>query len=243
MNKIKKFAVVLIILILAVGCGTKENSANEVTEVTDNAVKNIIYSHIISIEKMPKTIKLYKKDEVKNNDYSNEDLLHFGLVSSIGLENDIDLTDAEIATLKKNNITGVLSYINVSDIEDSVNDTFGAVNLKYINNVSGCPSFIFNASKNIYYVNSACNEANNDKIISYIDNITKEGNLYYATVYAGLLSNNKVYNNVNKSKEVATLNVEESYEITKENKDKFTKYTYTFTKNSDGKYVFTSIKK
>ncbi len=242
MNKFKKIVFVFLVLLLTAGCGAKEEAETNYTEVKDETIINVIKGHVVNIETLPKTIELYKKDSFQASDYSNDDLLQFGLNSSFGQETNIDLTPAQINNLKAKNITNVSSYLTIDNVEDAIKDTFGAKSVTYADKINGCPSYIYDASESVYYVNETCT-VNEERVVSYISNISYDNNLYYATVYVGLVSNNKIYGDVNKAKAVADLAPEQSYVIDDDNKESFTKYTYTFTKNSDGKYVFTSVEK
>ncbi len=242
MNKFKNFAFIFLIIVLVTGCGKTTSSTDNLSSVKDENIINSITSQVIALTSLPKTIELYKKDSFKASDYNNEDILLYGLISSFSLENNIDLTDSEKEDLKKKKIEDVTSYLNIQDVETKMNDTFNTSNVSYNNVVGVCPSFIYDADKKIYYVKENCS-SEQPKIISFIEDIKYDGNLYYAIVYSGFIDGKKVYNNVNKETEIASLSDEQFYVIDIENKNKFSKYTYKFTKNSDGKYLFTDATK
>lgn len=240
MKRFKKILFLMIILILVGGCGKKEKDIKDAKLVTDINIKSTIANHVATIEDLPKTIDLYKKDEVKPQDYDNNDIIKLGIIANVSYRNDIYLTDAEKKALTAKNITGVESYVDVNDINNSINDIWGPINIKHSETLKGCPTYIF--EQNRYYIKNDC-QTTQDRLISYIDKITVDGNKYYASVYVGLISNNVLYGDVNKDNKIVELDPEGSYPIDKTNKDKFSKYIYTFSKNSDGKYVFAGITK
>lgn len=242
MKNLKKFIFVFIILCLTAGCGSKSSSEEQLPQVTDDAITNVIKGHVIDLESVPATIDLYKKGKFTADDYKLTDKIQYGLNSSFGLETNIDLSAQEIANLKARNINNVTSYIEVSEVENAIDSTFGSIDIKHEGEVGTCPKYTYDSTDKRYYVNESCT-LDQKSIISYVSSINYEGNLYYATVYVGFIENNKVYNNVKKSKVIKELASEESYAIDEENKDDFEKYTYTFTKNSDGNYIFTKVEK
>lgn len=238
MKKLRYFVALLVVTLLA-GC-TNSTSSSSYKDVKDDAIRNLLTNYVIAIESSPKTIELYKKDKATIKDYKNEDMLLIGLNTAYGLESEIDLTPAQVAHFEKNNMKNVYSYINSSDVESNINKIFGSTTVKNAT-TNSCPNYIFNQQQSVYYVQHNCE--NKDKILSYISSVKNDGNLYLVEVYAGYISNNTLYGDVNKSKKIKDLEVEESYTIDDSNKGSFTKYTYTFKKNSDGNYIFDSFTK
>lgn len=241
MKKISKILFVFVVLLLVAGCGNTEVE-NEDTKVVDNeSILNILKSHIVSLENAPTTLELYKKGSFKASDYSNDDILVLGLNTAFGLELETDLTKNQIAYLAKQGIKDAEAYVTVNDVDSTINNIFGVVSMKYDDKIGNCPIFTYDKENSRYYVSKKCDD-NSDKLISYIDKVTNKDNDYYVDVYSGIISNKKVYGKMDKSDSIKELGEEETYIIDKTNKDKFTLVKYIFTKNSDGKYVFTSAK-
>ncbi len=241
MKKLRGLLLVIMALVVVTACGKKEEEV-QLTKVEDENIISIITGHVATIESLPKSIELFKKDKFATADLTNDDYLLYGLRASFDMENNIDLTAQEIEALKNRNIVNVSSYMNISDVESAVAATFGAVGIKHVDTIGECPTFIYDATQSKYYVDESC-VVPTERIVSEIDKIEYNDNTYYATVYVGLISGNKAYADVNKVDVVADLEPEQSYVITDENEDKFSKYTFTFTKNSDGNYIFTSVEK
>lgn len=241
MKKIGRFLFVFVAILLVAGCDTNDDNSNIAKTVSDDSVLNILKSHIVSLENSSTTLELYKKSSFKASDYSNDDILAIGLNTSLGLELDTDLTKTEKVELAKKGIKDVDVYITVNDVDSTINNIFGVVNMKYNDKVGSCPTYIYDKENGRYYVNKVCDN-NSDKLISYMDKVTNKDNVYYVDVYSGIISNKKVYGSLDKSNSIDELGEEETYTIGKDNKEKFTLVKYTFTKNTDGKYVFTDAK-
>lgn len=237
MKRIKKIALACLMVLLLAGCGTKEEEKPNLKKVEDDLVINTVSAHVIAMENLPKTIELYKGNSFTVSDYSSNDIILYGLNTSFGLENNIDLTAEEIKDLEARNIKDVTSYMNVSDVEGAIADTFDSVSIKHVANIGTCPSYIYDGNQNKYYVNETC--VNNvDRIISYVDTVEYDENTYYVNVYAGLQSGNKVYGDMDKKALIKEMAAEETYVIDDDNKSNFIKYTYIFTKNASNKYIF-----
>lgn len=241
MKKLKWLVCSLVFIFILTGCGSAD------TKDTKNIVENEevfmnISNRIRTIEAIPEVIDLYKKGEFDSKSFSNEGLLQYGLIGSYKLENHYDLSAAEKVTLTRAGIRNVDSYIKVEDMDDVVASTFGAVTVNQQEKVGGCPSFIYDNAKKIYYVSAVCND--DAQIVSYIDTITTDGTKYYVTIYAGIISGDKkIYGDFNNKKFIADYNPEsDGFEITSDSKDKYTKFQYTFIKNTDGNYVLNSFK-
>ncbi len=240
MKKFKSIVFLFAIFVIITGCSTSKNEEETNMEVKDNQILSTITGSIVNLETLPKTIELYKQGHFDVNDYTKDDILLYGLNGSFGQESNVDLTAEEIAQLKTRNITNVSSYLSLEDVNREINATFGPVNVEYTSNLGQCPSYLYDESEKKYYINEGCINAS-EKIVSYVDHVSYSSNLFYADVYAGLIADNKVYNDVNRTKVITTLKDEQSYVIDDNNKNEFKHYTYTFTKNSDGNYVFTSV--
>ncbi len=242
MNKLKKFIFAFIVVILLAGCEPNSSTGSQTKDVTDEVVLGTIRNNISSLDNIPKTTELYIKGAGQTSDYTNDDKLLHGLDVAINSRASSELTPEQLQKIKEKNLTNVSSVVSVEEAQGYVSDLFGPTTLKH-DNVVGCPSYIYDKTEKIYYVQTGCTKNATSSPISYVDRVTNKDNLYYATVYVGLIDENKVYNDFNKTKVVQELGLNDSFEITNDNKEEFSKYTYTFTKNSNGAYVFTSLKK
>lgn len=225
----KKFKYLLIVfaLVLVVGCGSKTSSKEASKEVTDEAIITTLTNNVVVLQKLPKTMEIYKKGKGSISDYDNSDYVLMGL-------------NANLQYIYRENNQIILN----TDIEAEANKIVGPVNIKYdVQSYNGCPVFVYNAAKAGYALNTNCKEADVDSIISRVDSITVDGTEYKVVVYAGLRSGNAIYKDMDKSEKVADMSGEEAYSITEEDKDKFNKYEYIFKKNTDGNYVIDTITK
>lgn len=239
--KIKNILMTFILVssLFIVGCESKKEETN-IKIVSDETIKTTLTNQISAIESISKTVELYKKDKIMNNDYSNEDYINMVLNQIVNTHQDTYLNSKEISLLNSSNIKAN-SYVSSNEVIAAVKDLTGPKTIDKVLKIEGCPSYTYDAKTDRYYINSNCKV--NDRIISYVDEITYKDNEYFAVVYYGFVSDNVLYDNVNKNSEIAKLDSEGSYTIDKDNKDKFSKYTYKFVKNSDGDFVFESIEK
>ena len=182
-----------------------------------------------------------KKGEFKAEDYTNDDMLYMGLNSALNSQLAVSYNQEQIKALKAKGYTAT-SFITSDTVENQINDLFGAVELKFENEVTGCPSYKYYETDKLYLVNENCTNTQ-DKLAMMIDSSKFDGNTYKVVAYITLISNNKVFNDLNKSTALKTLENGEIFTIDASNKDKFATYTFTFNKNSDGKYQFISAKK
>lgn len=242
MNKLKKLIFVFVAIILLAGCDVTSKEESQTKEITDEVILGIIKNNVSSLDNIPKTIELYTNGSGQAKDYTNDDKLFYGLDVAINSKADSELTTEQLQKINQNNLTNVTSVVSVEEAQGYVSDLFGPTTLKHAN-VSGCPSYIYDETEKIYYVQFGCTKETISLPISYVERVTNKDNLYYATVYVGLIDGNNVYNDFNKTKVVQELGLNESFAITNDNKEEFSKYTYTFTKNSNGSYVFTSLNK
>lgn len=241
MNKLKKFVFIIFAVLILSGCSVSTSKETGAKIVNDDTIKSLLESHIISLQSLPKTLELYVKGSGETKDYTADDKLNLGLEMRFNNAGIPSLTQQQILNLQAKQITNVTGYIPSTDVEDNIKSIFGPVTIEH-KNMTGCPTFIYDDTEKIYYINSNCTVEQTSTIISFVDKVTSEDNIYYVTVYAGLIDNNKVYADFNKSEVVKELLTDEQYAISDETKEQFTKITYTFTKNSNGEYVFTSLK-
>lgn len=242
MKNFKKLAFVFVILVLLSGCGKTTSSSNKKEEVKDEEAINALTNQIISLEYLAKTRELYTKGEGKAEDYTNEDKIRFGVESRIAQAGVPALTQEEMVELNSKGITNVASYVDLSDAANYINSNFEE-SVKTYSSVTGCPTYTYDESTKRFYIQATCQTEDATTIVSTIDKMTKDGNKYYVTVYAGLNDGSAVYADFDKKKIVKTLAKDETYSITKEDKEQFTKFTYTFEKNSNNKYIFKTISK
>lgn len=242
MDKLKKIVFVFVAIILLAGCETKGSNESQTKEITDEVILGIIRNNISSLDNIPKTTELYTNGSGQASDYTNDERLLHGLNAAITSRASSELTAEQLQTIKEKNLLNITSVVNVEEAQSYVSNLFGPTTLKYAN-VEGCPSYIYDETEKLYYVQEGCTKEVTSSPISFVDRVTNKDNIYYATVYVGLIDGNKVYSDFSKSKIVKELDLNELYEITDDNKEEFSKYTYTFTKNSNGSYVFTELKK
>lgn len=242
MNKLKKIVFVFIAIILLAGCEMKGSNESQTKEITDEVILGIIRNNISSLDNIPKTIELYTNGSGQASDYTNDEKLLHGLDVAITSRASSELTAEQLQTIKEKNLLNITSVVSVEEAQSYVSNLFGPTTLKHAN-IEGCPSYIYDETEKLYYVQEGCTKEVTSSPISFVDRVTNKDNIYYATVYVGLIDGNKVYSDFSKSKIVKELDLNELYEITDDNKEEFSKYTYTFTKNSNGSYVFTELKK
>lgn len=240
MKKIGSFFFALFTVILLSGCNTIVNNNNSKI-VSDDETISILKGNVELLNMIPKTVELYVKGAATNDDYTKEDKILGGLESRYVSSGTGTLTPEKIYELKLAGIINVTTAISVTDVEKNITDVFGPVSLTH-QNIGTCPKFIYYEKDKSYYVNSVCQNTNASSVVSYVDKVTNNENIYYVTVYAGLLENNVVYADFNKKTTIKTLAPEELYEISEESKEQFTKIVYTFTKDSNGNYVFKEFK-
>ena len=245
MKKIKSFIFIITLLIIVTGCGNGDKTTSEPREeVKDEVVINIIKNQVLGLEYLDTTKKGYENGSISIDDYSDTDKILYGLEYRIAQGGLQTLNKEQLLEAEKLNIKDASEFINVSEVEKYITKTFGAVSVKH-DSISGCPEFKYSSQNKMYYVIKTCENKNTNSIVSYIDDITKKGNEYYATVYIGVIDNERyqVYGNFEKTKLIEQIEKDESFEINQENKNDFTEYTYTFIKNSDGNYIFSKIQK
>ena len=245
MKKVKKFIFVITLLIIVSGCSNSSKTSSEPLEqVKDEVIINIIKNQVSSLEYLETTKKGYEKGTLSINDYNNTDKILYGLEYRIAQGALQTLNKEQLIEAQKLGVKDANEFINVSEVEKYINKTFGAISVNH-ETINKCPAFYYNKDNKLYYIINNCKSEKTSEIVSYIDDITKKGNEFYATVYAGLIDNenNQVYGNFEKTKIIEQIDEKKSFEINQENKKEFTEFTYTFIKNSDGNYVFSKIQK
>ena len=242
MGKVKKIVFIFVAIILLAGCDTKNSNTSQAKEITDEVILGTIRNNISSLDNISKTSELYTKGLGQASDYTADEKLRYGLDSAITSRASSDLTAEQLQSIKEKQLLNITSVVSVEEAQGYVSNLFGPTTLKHAN-VEGCPSYIYNETEKLYYVQEGCTKEVTSSPISFVDRVTNKDNIYYVTAYVGLIDGTKVYSDFNKSKIVKELDLNELYEITDDNKEEFSKYTYTFTKNSNGSYVFTELKK
>ena len=241
MNKIKNLLLVFAMIFLLSGC-TKNTVEEKKEIVNDEAIITKLRNQIISLESLDKTIELYTKGSGKSTDYTNEDMLRYGLNVRMSSATIPALTQAEIQLLASKNILNVSGAIEASYVGDEISKNFSMSSVKYTS-LTGCPSFYYDEDNSRFYIQSKCVSQSKNSIYSYIDKVEKKDNTYYVTIYAGLSDGSSVYNDFNKSKVVVDLLSKADYTITDNDKKDYTLYTYEFEKNGNGNYIFKSFNK
>lgn len=242
MKKLRNLAFILVILVILSGCSKSTTSSNKKEEVKDDEVINTLTNQIISLEYLTKTRDFYTNGEGKAEDYTDEDKIRYGIESRIGRAGVPVLTKEQIAELATKGITNVASYVDLSDVSEYINGNFEE-SVKTYTTVTGCPTYTYDENAKKFYIQAECQSNDATTIVSTVDKITKESNKYYVTVYAGLNDGNAVYGDFEKKKTVKTLTKDETYSITNDDKAQFTKFTYTFEKNSNDNYIFKTVTK
>ena len=242
MNYIKYTCLVIISLFIFSGCSIeKTNDDSKEQIVKDDEVINNIKNNIISLETLDKTFEIYRKGNGKKDDYTNNEKLTSGLNSRFANGGLNKPTAEQLINKKLDNIDGTIS---VSEAKEYVSKTFGEISIEY-KTLDGCPSYIYSEDEKLFYVKYGCSNKKVNDVISFIDIITKKDNEYYADVYVGVIDNEtkKVYGNIEKTKYILEIKNDDFFVIDEKNKEQFDRYKYTFTKDSNGNYVFTSIEK
>lgn len=240
MKKLSKLLIVLVLVVCVSACGTKSADENK-NVVEDETIVSLLNNHMINLTSIPKTATLLKDGSFDASKYANDDKLYMGLTAALNSQLAAPYNTQQIQALKAKGITAT-SAIKTSDVEDIVANLFGPSTINFVGDVTGCPSFKYNEAEKIYYVNESCTKAQ-DNIVMLVDSITNDGNVYEVKAYLGLVSENKVYKDFAKSNSVKELANGETYTINGDNKDEFSTYTFTFTKNSDGNYIFKDAKR
>lgn len=241
MTKLRRYVFLFLIVSLLVGCG-KKTSSNKVEEVNDITVISTLQNEILVLENIKKTREIYIKGDGKASDYTDDDKIRYGIEYKISQAGVPILTKEEIAKLNSKGITGVASYVDLKDVISNIKDTFGE-NISEYKTSLGCPKYTYDDSNERFYIESKCETTDIETIISKIGKVTKKNNKYYVVIYAGLNDGTNIYSDFEKKNLIKSISVNESYTITEDNMNMFTKYTYTFEKDSDGKYIFKSVTK
>ena len=240
MKKIGRLLIVFLLVIAISGCGT-ENAKFDDKVVEDQDVISLLNNHVININTIPKTVDLLNKGDFESSKFTNDDKLYMGLNGAVNAQLATNLNAQQIQALKARNIIAT-SYIRISDVENTIKNVFGPDNINHIAEVTGCPSFKYVETDKAYYVNENCTNTQN-MIVMMVNSITYDTNEYYLNAYLGLVSGGKVYKDFDKKQELKTLSDGETFTIDANNKDYFETYTYVFTKNSDGNYIFKKVLK
>lgn len=241
MNKIKKFLLVFVMVVLLCGC-TKNTTEEKKEKVTDETVITAIKNQITALESLDKTEELYKKGEGKSEDYTNEDKLRYGLEARISSAAVTALTPTEIQYLASRNILNVTSYVDSSEVSKYIGKNFASSTVDFVN-LSGCPAYYFDSNNSRFYIQTQCVSQDTSTIYSYIDSVEMKDNVYYVTVYAGLSDGTNLYNDFNKSKVVVDITSNQEYTISDNDKKDYTVFTYKFEKNTNGDYIFKEFNK
>ena len=242
MTKFRRYVFLFLIISLLVGCGKKSSSSNKVEDVSDITVISTLQNEITVLENLKKTKEIYTKGDGKSSDYSEEDKIRYGIDFKIAQAGVPILTDKEILELKAKGITGVASYVELEDVTTNIKDTFGD-SVKEYKTVEGCPKYTYDESSKRFYIESKCETTDVETIVSKIEKVTKKKDKYYVVIYAGLSDGTNIYSDFEKKNLIKTISINEAYTITEDNKNMFTKFTYTFEKNNDGQYIFKSVTK
>ena len=138
-------------------------------------------------------------------------------------------------------------------ILNQVRSLYGEDVQLYKGDISACPHTEYNSSTNKYDVMAACGYTLMPYIKSYIYKITeKEDNVYvyvstvkfdYNATPGSSTVTKSVYFDPEETKEYKVIKDVEEFNLDETNYDSFTKFKYTFAKNTDGTYKFVSIER
>jgi len=157
-----------------------------------------------------------------------------------------DKTKNEILdTIKANNETEAISY-----------DKFNTYYKKLFNEdastediIGICPNWYYDSTNKMFVAFLGCGGVDFKGQIAYLDSYSKvDDNIVVTTYVAGVnsLSNGAtLYTDAQLSTKYKDLTTEEfnKFEIDETNKTSFTKYNFTFAKNTNGEYYFKSLTK
>ena len=108
-----------------------------------------------------------------------------------------------------------------------------------------CPSYYYESNENVYVEKNGCQNTATLNTYIYINDITENQGSIVVDAYVGAhrSSNTGEYYYDDYEYPKVKNNKTEQTTITDENKTSFTNYKFTFTKNSNGEYNFTSVEK
>lgn len=154
----------------------------------------------------------------------------------------------------RNTITKDDYQILLSDVKERYSSLFGTEEVEYTS-VSGCPSFVYDNTNQVYYVIARCGGTSGRSVISYKESYMKKGNEAYVYVYYGSSSLSddgtkvNIYNSLIESTGEVTqqpyktnADINEQV-ITSDNYQDFEKYKFTFKQNDNKEYIFVKVEK
>lgn len=117
--------------------------------------------------------------------------------------------------------------------------------------ITGCPTFMYDKKEDLIYSAERCGGGALPYTFFVIDKITESGDNRYVYIYVGSAESNLdsdlemtiLYSDANYTNKLHEVNLEDEEKYINDNYKKFTPYKYTFTKNSDGYYIFTKLEK
>lgn len=189
---------------------------------------------------------IYKKDTT-NQDIPNDIKLQLALDSIYSLSAaSIVTTDYNFGQLDSQ----IFRQIYVEDVEDYYYSLFGSKNVNHKDYSGTCPMYIYDSKNNKYYGASECGGTSAIGIVTYINKYSQDDSHAYVYVSLGSINGEyqKIYTDYSQNNEYTKESFDDftgsnGSEINESNYKDFSQYKYTFNKNSDGSYYFSSIKK
>lgn len=224
-------------------------------EVTDSLLKEGLSLKIAMLEKISNTETekyrsgyIYKKD-ISNSEI-NSDTKLYNVLQNLYHENEGLIpvtTNYDFKELEP--YKSVATQIDVSLVTERYNDLYGERVVDH-KNLDGCPMFIYDAENSKYYGMAECGGTSSTYLKSYNNKYTQLKDDFYVYVSVASITyndqegNSTVYTDYemqNKYKDVTIAEVENI--INSSNYKDFSEYKYTFTKNKNGNYIFSSIER
>lgn len=246
-------AVIAIVIILIVNLSVK----NKLTEEETKQIEDISINYYANLTEGYTTVYggldiLYQRDEVTFDSLEEVEIINTAIkyASNNGL--DTSVSDAKINALETTKKYGKISdysIYNGESIRTAITALFG--DIKYTdtsanNNYNFIYDYYYDNDSDVYLVkrNSVQSQTDTAQSIDYkvISTTAKDDKaiITFAIAYTYTSDETTIYA---KDSEGETQVSENATEFPEDKIDEFDKYEITLTKNSDGKYVFESMKK
>lgn len=238
MKNIKFYYILFFLMIILTGCNKDTNDNIDVKEIVkDDSIIETLKNQTSVLVTLDSIKEAYKGNKVDYKEVNDYDKIKYSLTYRVSLGS-LQVVDNNMIKLrKKYNLNSETEYVNISEISKHITSVFGSSSINYIS-INECPNYIYDSENKQYYINRNCIVKDN-YVVTYYDDITKQDNKYYVEVHLGFVNKNKLY----KDYKYNVLISNNILEVKDNIKNDLDKYTFTYTKNSNGNYIFTSVEK